>query len=110
MIQLPITNEPNQRFRLTLPRGKDNISLDFKIHWNRIAAYWVLDLGDVVTGQPILANWPLLIGEAPAQNLLRQFLHLGIGAAYVVPLSPSSADRPGLTDWGTNHLLLWDPA
>lgn len=107
MIQIPLTNQPNQSFRLSITRGEINIPLSFLFYWNRIAEYWQMNIANGLTDSPILQGLPLLTGQDPAQNILRQYQHLNIGSAYVVPVAPSTRDYPGIEDWSKSFILVW---
>ena len=107
MIQIPVTNQPNQSFQVSIPQGTSNLSLGFYIYWNRIAEYWQMTLTNIFTGVEIANGIPLITGADPAQNLLAQYGYLEIGEAYVVPLSDDAGDHPGEEGWGTNFILLW---
>lgn len=107
MIQIPVTNQPNQSFRVTIPLDTGNIVLEFFIYWNNIANYWQMDITDSLTDEKVVVGQPLIVGQAPTQNCLRQLTYTGIGAATVVPLSDDVGDAPGVDDWGTNFILVW---
>lgn len=107
MIQIPVTNQPNQSFRVKIPLTSGNINLSFFIAWNLIAEYWQMSVSNADTGEEYLSNLPMITGQAPAQNLLRQFEYLAIGSAYIIPLSSATSDFPGDEDWGTNFILVW---
>lgn len=107
MIQVPLTNDPNQSFSITIPVGSLNIALDLFAWWNRIAGYWELNITSTETKQRLLSNLPLLTSGKPPTNLLKQYSYLGIGSAYVLPLSTATTENPGITDWGSNFILLW---
>lgn len=109
MILIPLTNDPNSSFRVVIPQAAANRLLDFFLLWNRVAEYWQLSIGNATTGQALISNIPLLHGEAPVQNLLRQHEYLGLGAAYVVPLKPGIVDSPTVDSWGKDFALFWDP-
>jgi hypothetical protein len=109
MIQIPVTNQPNQSFDVVIPQGESNITLTFFIFWNRIARYWEMNVSNASTGVMLIAGLPMITGQVPAQNLLRQWAYLNIGEAYIVPISNDTPDYPGETDWGVNFALIWGP-
>lgn len=110
MILIPINNEPNQSFNITVPQGGTNLPLNFRVYWNTIAAYWQMDIRNTSTNTKLVSSLPLVGGNNPVQNILAQFEYLGIGPAYVVPLSTATSDWPGVDDWGRNFVLAWgDP-
>lgn len=103
MIQIPVTNQPNQAFRMTIPIAEGNISVEFFIYWNRQANYWQMNLTDNLSGNKVVTGQPLLVGE----NLLRQMAYANIGQAYVVPITDSAQGNPSLGDWDVNYILVW---
>lgn len=110
MILIPINNEPNQSFTITVPQGDTNLPLAFYISWNAISGYWQMNIRNTQTDTELVSSLPLVGGNAPTQNILKQFEYLGIGPAYVVPLSTATTDWPLLGDWGTNFVFAWgDP-
>lgn len=109
MIQIPLTNQPNQSFDITIPQGSSNITLTFFVFWNRIAGYWEMNITNTTTGVMLIASLPLITGLPPAQNLLRQWAYLNIGQAYIVPISDEAPNYPGETDWGINFVMVWGP-
>ncbi len=110
MIQIPITNQPNQSFRVSMPQGEINLPLSFYVYWNRTASYWQMDIQSIATGDDLIVGLPLLSAEHPAQNILEQFEYLDIGEAYVVPVSANPpTSHPLENDWDSNYILLWGP-
>lgn len=109
MIQIPVTNQPNQSFQVAIPLTGRNVVLDFYVYWNRVAEYWQIDIADSLEGQELITGLPLLATKTPVQNLLAPWNYLGIGSAYVVPMTSSNIDAPGLGDWDTNFVLIWGP-
>lgn len=108
MIQIPVTNQPNQKFKVAIPLADTNISIGFFIYWNRIAGYWQVTLTDALTNTELINGLPLLTGNYPVANVLRQQEYFGIGQMFVVPISSNAPDHPGLEDWGVNFALMWD--
>ena len=93
---------------VTVPVGGANKSLYLETTYNRIADRWSLNIYDGNTQECILANRPLVFGERESQNLLRQFGHLGIGSAFVVPLvDEPTTDSPSLKTWLDEFELWW---
>jgi len=107
MIIIPVSNQPNQDFTVTIPQEGQNIVLRFYIYWNRIANYWQATISDVVNNITILEGFPLLTGDIPFPDSLQQFQYLNIGHAYIIPLSSKAPNYPGETDWGTNFVMMW---
>jgi len=108
MYVIPLTSDPNQAFRCTIPIDGQNTSFDFALRYNTEAEYWVMSAADAVSGQPLVANVPLLAGEYPAANLLEQFAHLDIGMAAMIKTNPdnpcAAADGSNL---GADFVLVW---
>lgn len=107
MIVLPINNQPNQSFKTTIPLGSRNVTLGFFVYWNEMAGYWQMNIADV-ENNALVSALPLVGGNYPAQNILRQYEYLNIGKAYILPLSEKLSQYPQVGDWGTNFVLIWD--
>lgn len=106
IVTIPLTNDPNQSFSVTLPKGDSNITLDCILIWNRIAEYWQLTISDPAKGT-LVESLPLVQGDDVYANLLYQYQYLGIGALFICPMSSQTTDIPGLNDWGVNAVLNW---
>lgn len=108
LVNIPITNQPNQSLAIKVPVGDLNLNLQLLVYWNSIAEYWQMNVTSIDTGEVLINGFPLVGGDYPAGNILRQFGYMGIGEAYLVPLNANTGNvYPGLTDWGTNFILLW---
>jgi hypothetical protein len=100
---IPLTTAPNQEFDITLPVDGNNINLHFKVNYNEIAGYWVMELTNNETSEVVLSSVPLITGE----NLLAQYEYLGIGSAYVKRNGSSSLDYPDHSTLGDEFVLVW---
>lgn len=108
MIQVPVTNQPNQSLTVSIPRSDGtNVRLDLYIYWNEYAQVWQMDITDSSTGLPLVAGIAMITSTGAYQDLLSQYAYLNIGSAYVVPYSTASNDYPSITDWDANFVLLW---
>ena len=107
-VQIPISNDPNQSFKVKIPLGSRNINLGFFLTFNAQAGYWVLTLSNADDDTVLLAGVPMVCGLGDMTDLLTQYKHLGIGSAYLIKVSPSDNDSPGADDWGSSFVLLWD--
>jgi hypothetical protein len=102
MILLPMTNQPNQNFSLTIPKGRDNIRLAFFLGWNEIANYWQMTISNIET-QTELINLMPLVFSVP----LRQYQYFGINQAIIIKTGNTQRDYPGVNDWGENFNMYW---
>lgn len=59
-------------------------------------------------GSLLLDVVPLVTGDYPAANLLKQYSYLNIGSAYIVPASNNLIDNPDFTNLGTDYVLVWN--
>lgn len=106
-VVVPITSGTNQTFTTTLPVDSGNITLTFAFTWNDQGSYWYMSITDS-SGNLLLDGVPVITGQYPATNLLRQYQYLGIGSAYVVPAANSGLpDNAEYTDMGSDFLLVW---
>jgi len=109
IVQIPLTNQPNQNFSISLPSTSANILLYARIYWNRIAEYWQMDISND-RGVALVSGLPLLISGSIYADLLGQFKYLDIGTMFIFPFSEAFENKsPGLNDWGVNHSLIWGP-
>ncbi|MDU5080226.1 hypothetical protein [uncultured Tissierella sp.] len=108
MYEIPLTTEPNQSFKATIPVDGKNIELKFNIRYNTIAEYWVMTVADALTDEILIDSVPLLTGQYPAANLLEQYSYLRIGSAVMVNTSTIDlSDEPNDKNLGTDYILVW---
>jgi hypothetical protein len=111
---LPLTNDPNQTFEATLNVDNHNVTYDFNLRFNEIANYWVMTIKDPTTNSIILDSIPLVTGDYPAANLLKQYAYLGIGSMWLINISnvPAIVEQkinyPNNIDLGVDFKLIWD--
>ena len=105
---IPLTSEPNQNFRCTIPVNGQNMPFDFTLRYNSEAKYWVLSVASAISGQMLINGLLLIAGEYPSANLLSQYEHLCIGAAAMVKTNPDNPDdAPNGKNLGTDFALVW---
>ena len=108
MFIIPLTSEPNQRFRCVVPINGNNVPLLFQLKYNSSAKYWVMTLIDDVTGKILVDSLPLISGVYPSANLLEQCSFLNIGTAVMVKINPDNHDfAANDTNLGTDFKLVW---
>jgi hypothetical protein len=89
---LPLANVP-QRFEIALA----GVNYVMTVRWNDAdEGGWVMDLADVVTGDPIVANIPLVVGE----NCLSGLNYLGIQGEIIVVTDGNEFADPTLENLG----------
>jgi len=100
--------QPNQTGKLVLNIDGTVKILLFALRLNEVAQYWALSLYNA-QGALILDSVPLITGNVPAGNVLRQFAYLAIGSLFVVNQSGVAApDFPNGSDLGTDFTVVWD--
>lgn len=104
---IPVDESPDCRRNVLVEIGGERRTLAMRLRFNPIGGYWTMDIADADTGAALLCGVPLVGGAYPAANLLRQYEHLGLGAATLAPLSKTHADRPGPDDLATAFALCW---
>ena len=108
MFVVPLTTEPNQNFRCTIPVNGQNMPFDFTLRYNSVAEYWIMSISDATSGQMLISDLALIAGVYPSANLLEQFEHLRIGAVVIVKTNPDNADyAPNGHNLGTDFALVW---
>lgn len=106
--EIPLDTTPDQEIHITVEVNKENIPLILHLRYNTEGEFWKMDVSDGTTAKMLISNVPLLTGESPAADLLRQFQHLGIGSAMIIKVTEQTdRDIPGLTDLGTEFVLVW---
>jgi hypothetical protein len=107
-LQIPLTSEPNQNFRCTVPIDGETKTLLFDVRYNIEAGYWAMTITDDLTNKILLDSIPLLAGVYPAANLLEQYAYLNIGSAYVVKVNPDiTEENPTSDNLGSGFKLFW---
>ena len=105
---IPLAATPNQRFDCTLKvNGGVSLPFTFFIRYNEIADYWVMSIKDTKTGNYVLSSIPLVPGDYPAGNLLKQYDYLKIGSAYLVKVGDLVDELPTQDNLGTEWFLVW---
>lgn len=104
------TEDLNQRDRVVLNINGKNTVLFLKLRWHKKISKWLMSIFDE-DNQPVLRNIPLVSGyDYPAADLLKQFEHLNVGHASVMPSVnhpttpiPSAGNFSPYSEWG----LMW---
>lgn len=105
---IPLDTTPDQEFDVSVDVGGENIYLLLHLRFNTEGQFWKMDVSDGKTRKMLISGVPLVTGEYPSADLMRQFQHLGIGSAVIVQNSDLTEENiPGLFDLGTDFLLLW---
>jgi hypothetical protein len=101
------TNDPNQSGELALQIDGTQKSYLYSLRFNEVAGYWALSLFNL-QGVLILDSIPLVTGNVPSGNILKQFAYLALGSATVVNESGVTApDYPNENDLGTDFGVVW---
>ena len=103
---IPLTTDPNQTFQVSLNVDGSTVNLQLTLRYNEISEYWIMTIANPSTGAILLDSLPLITGEYPAGNILRQYSYLGIGSAYVLNMG-SSLDYPDDSELGNSFVLAW---
>ena len=105
---VPLDTYPDKTIHVTVPAQNDsNAQLILHLRYNTEGEFWRMDISDS-QGNELVTGVPLLTGEYPAANILKQFDYLGIGSAVILKMTEAAdADIPGLSDLGTDFVLIW---
>ena len=98
---VPMQPIPNHQFSCSVPIDNLNLLLRFRMMYNELAGYWVVDISKGDT--PVLSGLPVI----PAQDILEQFKYLGIGSAYIVPKSEVQEQWPSANTLSSDWYVLW---
>ena len=105
---IPISNAPDMEYVLSVPIGKTNVPLKIRLRYNDEGGFWFLSVKDGTTNRMLIDAVPLVTGERPAGNLLKQYQYLGIGSAMIVPVTDlPPTDCPDYENLGTEFVLVW---
>ena len=98
---VPFQGIPHRKFSAKVPIDGGNTLLKFRMTYNDIAGYWLVDIykNDV----PVYAGLPLV----PGQNILEQVGYLGIGSAWIVPRSRAIEQWPSETTLESDWYIVW---
>lgn len=103
---VPLTTNPQQNFKITLPIDGKNLTFFLTIRYNGIAQYWWMSIFDS-NNNLLLDSIPLVTGNYPAANILQQYQYMNIGSAYVINVANSSNIIPDTSDLGTDFILIF---
>lgn len=104
---IPLTSDPDQTFKITIPVDEKNLKLKLRVKFNTAANYWAMSIYDSASNSIILESIPLLTGAYPAGDILGQYSYLGLGSATIINVGNSTMDSPDSTNLGTDFLLAW---
>lgn len=105
--QIPLTNSPNQTISQILSVDGQSLNLNFGFHYNEVAAYWAMSVKDQ-NNNLLVDSVPLVTGNDPACNILRQYSFLQIGSCFVINRTGSELpDYPDDSNLGTGFQVLW---
>lgn len=107
MYRIPLTNSPNQTFRVSIPVNGENKYFVINLRYNYQASYWVMDISDEQTEKYLVAGVPLLSSTYDFANMLRQFGYKLIGNAYIAPLSNKKLSQPDNENLSSDFVLAW---
>ncbi len=98
---VPMQPIPNHQFSCSVPIDGQNVLLRFRMMYNELAGYWVVDISKddamLVSGLPVV----------PAQDILEQFKYLEIGSAYIVPKSDVREQWPSANTLSSDWYVVW---
>lgn len=99
---IPLQATPNHTFFCTIPVDGANITLTFRLTYNELAKYFLVDLSNE-EGTMLISALPVI----PAQNILEQFTYMGIGSAYVLPKTQVKEQWPTMDTLESDWYLMW---
>lgn len=105
---LPVNNDFNQTFEVSLPIDSKNRKLKFFFSWNPVGEYWQFDLYDQNDGgKQLLSNKVICPIDFPMNNILLTYEYKEIGSLYVVNIGKDTSDRPSPKGFSTSWVLVW---
>jgi hypothetical protein len=107
MIQtIPVTSAPNQLFAIPLSVDGASLSLILALHFNEVANYWVMTVSDA-NSNVLVDSVPLVTGNWPVCNILKQYAFLQIGSCYIINVTGNAGGNPNSTNLGNGYIMLW---
>lgn len=105
---VPLDTMPNRKIHVTVKtQGNVNKQLVLHLRYNTEGEFWRMDISDTQDNM-IISGVPLVTGEYPAANILKQFNYLGIGSAVVLRVTDDEdKDIPDMSNLGTDFVLAW---
>lgn len=98
---VPMQAIHDHSFRAVVPIDGGNTNLGFRLTYNELAGYWVIDISK--DEEPVLSGLPMV----PAQNLLEQFGYLGIGSMRIIPKSEAQEQWPSQGTLSSDWYVVW---
>lgn len=103
---IPLTTDPDQNFKCTLPVDGKNLNLYFRLRYNTEGDCWIMTVYDS-NRNILLDSIPLVTGEYPSADILGQYEYLGLGSTCVINIGNTEMDIPDATNLGTDFVLVW---
>ena len=105
---IPLEPEPDQEFHVVVEVGGENVALLIRLRYNTEGRCWFMTITDPSDGVVQVDSIPLVTGEYPAADFMRQYNHLGLGSAIILPVSDvPPTEIPDLFNLGTEFVLCW---
>ena len=98
---VPFQGIPNHKFSAKVPIDGGNTLLRFRMTYNDIAGYWLVDI--YRNDDLVYSGLPLL----PGQNILEQVGYLGVGSAWIVPRSRVMEQWPSEATLDSDWYVIW---
>lgn len=107
MYKIPLTNSPNQTFKVTIPVNGENMQFKFKLWYNYQAGYWLFTAINLKTNSEIFSNLPLLTSKGKFANIISQLDYMGIGICVMVPVADPRGSMANDLDIGKGYVMVW---
>jgi hypothetical protein len=105
---IPLDPDPDQEFYVVVEVGRQNIALIIRLRYNTEGECWFMSIKNPRDGKLLLDSAPLVTGEYPAADMLRQYQYLGLGSAMIIPTTNvPPTEIPDLSNLGTEFVLVW---
>lgn len=99
---VPISDIPNNTFSSKIPVDGKNLTLTFRVTYNELAKYWLIDINDT-NGNVLIRGLPVI----PAQNILEPYQYMQIGSAYILPRTKVKEQWPTAGTLSSDWYLVW---
>ena len=107
---VPLTPAPNQTITVALSVDNAPLTLTLVLHYNEVAIYWAMTIYDV-NNNLLLDSIPLITGNDPACNILKQYSYLQIGSCFIINetglTGVGAPNYPNNSDLGTSFAMIW---
>ena len=108
LTEIPLNPILDQEVLTTVEVNGENLPVALRLRYNTMAKCWFMGIAEQGSGKQLIDSLPLVTGKRPAQNILRQHGHLGLGSIMIMPATNAPpTENPDDENLGTEFKLVW---